>query len=209
INSTLTILDLIANSIEDNGAQALSEALKINSNLTMLSLNANSIGDNGHQALSKALKINSTLTYLDLDTNSIGDNGAQALEQALIVEERKPEPPTPVIEKAPPSPPPKPIKPIFQMFLTPFSGEQTALVSLRPTGPPPARGVKSLSLRFGQFKGVPASGSNNSAALELEIAKLCRWMTEELDCIKRELADERESRVKLQEIVEQLQVQMK
>ncbi|KAG0311255.1 hypothetical protein BGZ99_010307 [Dissophora globulifera] len=212
INSTLTILGLNMNSIGDNGAQALSGALKINSTLTKLSLNANSIGDNGHQALSKALKINSTLTYLDLDTNSIGDNGAHALEQALIVEERKPEPPAPVIEKA--VPPPKPIKPIFQKFPTPFASAQPASVSLRltvrrttstndsPVSPgaggetssaasftgvagaagaagaptpgvaPPAKGVKSLSTHFGLFQGVPASGSNNSAALEPEIAKL-------------------------------------
>ncbi|KAG0328119.1 SH3-domain kinase binding protein 1 [Dissophora globulifera] len=165
------------------------------------------------------------------------------VKAAPIVEERKPEPAAPVIEKA--APPPKPIKPIFQKFPTPFAGAQPASVALRPTGrrttsandspvspgaggetssaaslagaagaptpgaAPPAGGVKSLSSRFGQFQGVPASGSNNSAALELEIAKLRRWMTEELDRVKKELADERESRVKLQETVEQLQAQMK
>ncbi|KAG0303863.1 hypothetical protein BGZ98_006202 [Dissophora globulifera] len=62
---------------------------------------------------------------------------------------------------------------------------------------PPAGGVKSLSSRCGQFQGVPASGSNNSAALELGIAKLRRWMTEELDRVKKELTDEGKSRVKL------------
>ncbi|KAI7830324.1 hypothetical protein BC939DRAFT_440205 [Gamsiella multidivaricata] len=73
--------------------------------------------------------------------------------------------------------------------------------------PPPAGGVKSLTSRFGQFQGVPASG-NNSAVLELEIAKLRRWMTEELDRVKKELADERESREKLQEEVNQLRAQL-
>ncbi|KAF9956827.1 SH3-domain kinase binding protein 1 [Mortierella alpina] len=72
---------------------------------------------------------------------------------------------------------------------------------------PPAGGVKSLSSRFGQFQGVPASGGN-SAALELEIAKLRRWMTEELDRVKKELADERESRERLQEEVNQLKAQL-
>ncbi|KAF9910120.1 SH3-domain kinase binding protein 1 [Linnemannia zychae] len=72
---------------------------------------------------------------------------------------------------------------------------------------PPPGGVKSLSSRFGQFQGVPASGGN-SAALELEIAKLRRWMTEELDRVKRELSDERESREKLQEEVNQLKAQL-
>ncbi|KAF9978659.1 SH3-domain kinase binding protein 1 [Mortierella antarctica] len=73
---------------------------------------------------------------------------------------------------------------------------------------PPAGGVKSLSSRFGQFQGVPASGGGNSAALELEIAKLRRWMTEELDRVKKELSDERESREKLQEEVNQLKAQL-
>lgn len=72
---------------------------------------------------------------------------------------------------------------------------------------PPAGGVKSLSSRFGQFQGVPASGGT-SAALELEIAKLRRWMTEELDRVKKELSDEREAREKLQEEVDQLKSQL-
>ncbi|KAF9929840.1 hypothetical protein FBU30_001153 [Linnemannia zychae] len=72
---------------------------------------------------------------------------------------------------------------------------------------PPVGGVKSLSSRFGQFQGVPAAGGN-TAALELEIAKLRRWMTEELDRVKKELSDERESREKLQQEVNQLRAQL-
>ncbi|KAF9115053.1 SH3-domain kinase binding protein 1 [Mortierella sp. AM989] len=154
-----------------------------------------------------------------------------------IVEEKKPEPiaaPISVIEKA--APPPKPMKPIFQKFPTPFAGAQPAAVSLRPTGrragsgesatsigsdsasasnssspaptSTPAGGVKSLSSRFGQFQGVPASGASNTAALELEIAKLRRFMNEELDRVRKELADERESREKLQEEVSKLKAQL-
>ncbi|KAI8600409.1 hypothetical protein EDD21DRAFT_377295 [Dissophora ornata] len=163
------------------------------------------------------------------------------VKAAPIVEEKKPEPVAPVVERA--APPPKPVKPLFQKFPTPFAGAQPASITLRPTGrrtgssndsplspgssgetsshasaagagaagatvtAPPTGGVKSLSSRFGQFQGVPASG-NNSAVLDLEIAKLRRWMSEELDRVKKELADERESREKLQEEVNQLKAQL-
>ncbi|KAK5797001.1 hypothetical protein F5H01DRAFT_125986 [Linnemannia elongata] len=65
-NSYLTTLALQYNSIGDNGAIALSEALKTNSTLITLELRDNSIGDNGAIALSDALKANSTLTILNL-----------------------------------------------------------------------------------------------------------------------------------------------
>ncbi|KAG0213903.1 SH3-domain kinase binding protein 1 [Mortierella sp. GBA30] len=86
------------------------------------------------------------------------------------------------------------------------SAAAAATPAMTTTAPPPG-GVKSLSSRFGQFQGVPASGGN-SAALELEIAKLRRWMTEELDRVRKELTDERESREKLQEEVNQLKAQL-
>ncbi|KAG9067205.1 hypothetical protein KI688_011987 [Linnemannia hyalina] len=79
----LTTLDLEDNSIGDNGAQALSEALKANSTLTTLDLSRNPIESDGAQALSEALMVNSTLTTLSLGGTSIGDNGAQALSEAL------------------------------------------------------------------------------------------------------------------------------
>ncbi|KAG0313643.1 hypothetical protein BGZ99_008670, partial [Dissophora globulifera] len=63
-SSTLTTLDLSNNTIESNGAQALSEALKINSTLTTLVLEYNLIGHNGRRALSEACKNNSTLADL-------------------------------------------------------------------------------------------------------------------------------------------------
>ncbi|KAF9338099.1 SH3-domain kinase binding protein 1 [Podila minutissima] len=72
---------------------------------------------------------------------------------------------------------------------------------------PPTGGVKSLSSRFGQFQGVPASGGNN-AALELELAKLKRWMNEELDKVKKDLSDEREHRQKLEQEVQELKAQL-
>ncbi|KAK3818805.1 MAG: hypothetical protein J3Q66DRAFT_178131 [Benniella sp.] len=68
---------------------------------------------------------------------------------------------------------------------------------------PPVGGVKSLTSRF-----APPAGGGNTAALELEIAKLRRYMNEELDRVKRELAEERESREKLQAEVNQLKAQL-
>jgi hypothetical protein len=62
------------NSIGENGAVALSEALKTNWTLTTLNLWGNSIEDNRAKAPSKALKTSSTLTTLKLKSNSIGDN---------------------------------------------------------------------------------------------------------------------------------------
>ncbi|KAH7042934.1 hypothetical protein BKA57DRAFT_495529 [Linnemannia elongata] len=79
---TLITFNLTNNSIRDDGAEALSEALKINSTLTTLNLNDNSIGENGAEALSEALNDNSTFTTLDLDSNWIGENGAVALSKA-------------------------------------------------------------------------------------------------------------------------------
>ncbi|KAF9391584.1 ATP-binding cassette, sub-B (MDR TAP), member 4 [Podila verticillata] len=83
VNWTLTTLDLKSNSIGDDGAQALAEALKTNNTLTALYLGDNSIGDDGAQVLAEALKTNLTLTTLYLEDNSIGDNGAQALAEVL------------------------------------------------------------------------------------------------------------------------------
>jgi Ran GTPase-activating protein (RanGAP) involved in mRNA processing and transport len=55
-------LDLSYNSIGDDGAKALAEALKTNSTLTTLDLQNNSIGPDGAKALAEALKTNSTVT---------------------------------------------------------------------------------------------------------------------------------------------------
>ncbi|KAG0014050.1 hypothetical protein BGZ82_001915, partial [Podila clonocystis] len=84
-NSTLTTVYLQNSSIGSNGAQMLAEALKINSTLTTLNLENNSIGENGGLALAEALKINSTLTTLNLGRNLIGHNGALALAEALKI----------------------------------------------------------------------------------------------------------------------------
>ena len=80
-------LNLSCNSIGDDGAKALADALKkcCNIKLTSLNLSSNSIGDDGAKALADALKncCNIKLTSLNLSSNSIGDDGAKALADAL------------------------------------------------------------------------------------------------------------------------------
>ncbi|KAF9159618.1 Pyruvate kinase [Actinomortierella ambigua] len=75
-----------------------------------------------------------------------------------------------------------------------------------PAVAPPAGGVKSLSSRFNQFQGVPSGG--NTGHLELELAKLKRFMNEELDKVRRELSDEREKREQLEAEVKELKQQL-
>ncbi|KAG0375271.1 SH3-domain kinase binding protein 1 [Mortierella sp. AD032] len=160
------------------------------------------------------------------------------VKAAPVEEVKKPEPTPVVERAAPPPKPVKPIfqkfptpfagaspasvslRPTGRRTESGNEGPQSPVNSSSPSAgsltnaptpaggvAPPPGGVKSLSSRFGQFQGVPASGGN-SAALELEIAKLRRWMTEELDRVKKELSDERESREKLQEEVNQLKAQL-
>ena len=67
------------NSIGDEGATALAEALKVNTTINDMYLGKNSIGDEGATALAEALKVNTTITTLDLRNNSIGDEGKVAV----------------------------------------------------------------------------------------------------------------------------------
>ena len=83
VNSSLTSLDLSADSIGDAGASSLSQALTTNSSLTSLDLRGNSSGEAGASSLSQALTGNSSLTSLDLSANSIGEAGASSLSKAL------------------------------------------------------------------------------------------------------------------------------
>ncbi|KAL0242426.1 hypothetical protein GEMRC1_004989 [Eukaryota sp. GEM-RC1] len=84
-NTTVTNVNLIYNSIGDEGVRALAEALKVNTTVTSVVLRDNSIGDEGAKALAEALKVNVTVTSVDLQDNSIGDEGAEALAEALKV----------------------------------------------------------------------------------------------------------------------------
>jgi hypothetical protein len=73
--------------INDDGAKAIAEALKINTTLKLLNLGSGMIFREGAIAIAEALKINKTLTEMYLEINNIGDDGAKALAEALIVNE--------------------------------------------------------------------------------------------------------------------------
>ncbi|KAF9945098.1 hypothetical protein BGZ72_001652, partial [Mortierella alpina] len=66
-NSALVTLNLGGSSMGDNGAKALTEALKTNSTMTTSNLNLNSTGYGGAKELAEALKTNSTLATLNLE----------------------------------------------------------------------------------------------------------------------------------------------
>ena len=83
--STRATLDLSHNKISDEGAKALSEALKVNTALQWLGLDYNNISDEGAKALAEVLKVNTALQRLDLNSNKISDEGAKALAEALKV----------------------------------------------------------------------------------------------------------------------------
>jgi Ran GTPase-activating protein (RanGAP) involved in mRNA processing and transport len=85
VNTVLTRLDLDTNSIGNDGTKAIAEALKVNTVLTTLSLQSNSIGNDGAKAIAEALKRNTVLTTLNLGYNSIGNDGAKAIAEALKV----------------------------------------------------------------------------------------------------------------------------
>ena len=82
-NSTVTSLDLVLNSIKDEGAERLAAALEKNSTVTRLILSGNDIGPEGVATLAAALETNSTLTSFHLRYNGIGDEGAARLAAAL------------------------------------------------------------------------------------------------------------------------------
>ena len=71
------------NNIQDVGAIAIANALKINSSMTALNLSNNNLGNDGVIALANALKLNSCLLSLILDLNRIGNDAVIAIAEAL------------------------------------------------------------------------------------------------------------------------------
>uniref|UniRef100_A0A8C0BUG6 NLR family CARD domain containing 3 n=1 Tax=Buteo japonicus TaxID=224669 RepID=A0A8C0BUG6_9AVES len=82
-NHRLTTLHLQKNAIGARGARKIADALKQNCSLKELTLSSNSVGDNGSVALAEALKVNHSLQNLDLQSNSISSAGVTALTAAL------------------------------------------------------------------------------------------------------------------------------
>jgi ABC-type Na+ transport system ATPase subunit NatA len=71
------------NSINNEGAIALADALKVNSSLTSLNLGWNSFELKGAIAIPDALQMNTTLQSLYLNYNSIDQEGAISFAKAL------------------------------------------------------------------------------------------------------------------------------
>ena len=67
------------NSIGNEGAVYLADALKVNTTLTSLNLSDNIIGKEGEAYLADALKVNTTLTSLNLYVNSLGNGGSERI----------------------------------------------------------------------------------------------------------------------------------
>ena len=94
VNTTLEHVDLSNCSIGPVGAQHLAQALCVNTSVKILQLSDNPLDDEGAKALAEMLggngaessgTVNTTLEHVDLSDCSIGPVGAQHLAQALCV----------------------------------------------------------------------------------------------------------------------------
>jgi Ran GTPase-activating protein (RanGAP) involved in mRNA processing and transport len=68
-------VDLQYSSIDDDGAIAVADALKMNTSVTKINLSWNKFSDEGATALAGALRVNTTVTKIDLTHNEIGVEG--------------------------------------------------------------------------------------------------------------------------------------
>ena len=81
--ASLTVLDMSANDIGDEGASSLGQALRVNRSLTALKLGDCGIGSAGLEALACGLCVNGgVMLELNLWGNSVGPAGLQALSAA-------------------------------------------------------------------------------------------------------------------------------
>jgi len=76
-------LKLGSNKIGYEGAEAISESLKVNTSLTSLNLLDNPIGDSGGKFFRESLKFNTTLTTLNLPHKNISIEILQAIKKLL------------------------------------------------------------------------------------------------------------------------------
>lgn len=81
--TSLTMLDLSGNLIDDDMTRFMSLGLKENSTITHLDLSHNKIGNRGLRQLAKALGSTSVLTNLNLCDNQIHADGGRYLGRAL------------------------------------------------------------------------------------------------------------------------------
>ncbi|WIA43034.1 hypothetical protein OEZ86_009567 [Tetradesmus obliquus] len=87
VNSSVVLLDLSHNAVEDIGARALARLLRErswgSSKMRVMCLQHNQIGDDGAIALASSLSSNTQLRRLWLQHNAIGPPGAMALATAM------------------------------------------------------------------------------------------------------------------------------
>jgi Ran GTPase-activating protein (RanGAP) involved in mRNA processing and transport len=79
----LVHLDLMINSIDDDGAESIAGVLGQCSALAYLDLSHNDIGSAGAESLAEVLGQCPALTFLDLSWNGIGPDGAERLAGVL------------------------------------------------------------------------------------------------------------------------------
>lgn len=82
-SSSLVVLVLYNNSIENEGAKALAAVLKEHSSLERVDINQNKISSIGARAIASALMYNKHLKFLDIGYNPLGDEGVISLCSAL------------------------------------------------------------------------------------------------------------------------------
>jgi hypothetical protein len=73
------------------GIQSLTESLEVNTTLTVLDLSCNELNDAAALALGKAFEVNETLTKLDLERNNLGDASKSAIRTAWLSKTGRPE----------------------------------------------------------------------------------------------------------------------
>ena len=82
-SNSINSLNLRWSKINDEGAKAIAEALKVNTSVTNLDLSGYEISDEGAKAIAEALKENTTITSLDIAGNDIGDAGAKDIVDSI------------------------------------------------------------------------------------------------------------------------------
>ena len=88
-NGGLTKISLAANKLEEEGAKAICEALKVNKTLKELDMSGDRVeGSNigkaaGAKNLADMLTVNGGLTSLNVDINGLGDEGKSAIRKAV------------------------------------------------------------------------------------------------------------------------------
>lgn len=82
-NSSVTLLNLCCNRLDENGIVFIADVLKKNNTIRVLNLKGNNLRATGARLLALGLGENDTLASLDLSGNGLGDAGAISFAEAL------------------------------------------------------------------------------------------------------------------------------